>query len=156
MIHARNSMPASPFCPWMPPRLITSSTAFIKATPSELPVLRDALKPIRSTLTPKLWTVLESAKPGDAALLPAASALAATIPTTRVGAVVGKVLRRWSSVNPVYLGLLARSPRPVRGKLTAPLATIFRDKRRPETEHTLATNILADYASDDPTSWPIS
>ena len=40
--------------------------------------------------------------------------------------------------------------RPVRGKLTAPLATIFRDKDRPETEHTLATNILADYASDDP------
>ena len=38
----------------------------IKATPSELPVLRDALKTHRSTLTPKLWTVLESAKPGDA------------------------------------------------------------------------------------------
>ena len=39
----------------------------------------------------------------------------------------------------------------MRDKLTAPLAAIFRDKHRPETEHTLATNILADYASDDPT-----
>ena len=29
-------------------------------------------------------------------------------------------------------------------------ATIFRDNERPETEHALATNILADYASDDP------
>ena len=38
----------------------------LAATPSELPVLRDALKTHRSTLTPKLWTVLESAKPGDA------------------------------------------------------------------------------------------
>ena len=42
----------------------------MKATPRELPVLRDALKSQRGTLTPKLWTVLESAKPGDASLLP--------------------------------------------------------------------------------------
>ena len=35
------------------------------------------------------------------------------------------------------------------GQLTSPLVAIFRD-RRPETEHTLATNILTDYASDDP------
>ena len=40
----------------------------LSATPSELPVLRDALKPHRSTLTPKLWTTLETAKPGDANL----------------------------------------------------------------------------------------
>ena len=52
----------------------------LKATPSELPVLRDALKPHRATLIPKLWTVLESAKPGDASLLPAASALASYDP----------------------------------------------------------------------------
>ncbi|MGZ3415668.1 MAG: hypothetical protein ACXVAT_17755, partial [Isosphaeraceae bacterium] len=39
-----------------------------KAVPGELPVLRDALKPHRSTVTSKLWTVLESAKTGDASL----------------------------------------------------------------------------------------
>jgi hypothetical protein len=39
-----------------------------KATHNELPVLRDALKAHRSSLTPKLWTVLESAKPGDVSL----------------------------------------------------------------------------------------
>jgi len=38
----------------------------------------------------------------------------------------------------------------VRASLTAPLATVFRDKKRPETERTLATSILADYTSDDP------
>ena len=54
------------------------------------------------------------------------------------------------SVNPVFLGPWLDALRPVRGKLTTPLAAIFRDKTRPETEHTLATNILADYASDDP------
>ncbi len=66
MISGNICMPASPFSPSMPPRLITSSDRLLEATPSELPVLRDALKAHRSTLTPKLWTVLESAKPGDA------------------------------------------------------------------------------------------
>ena len=74
------SMPALPSSPSMPPRLITSSTVFLLPIPDELPVLRDALKPHRATLTPKLWTVLESAKPGDASLLPAASALASYDP----------------------------------------------------------------------------
>ena len=123
----------------------------LTATPSELPVLRDALKPHRSTLTPKLWTVLESAKPGDASLLPAASALASYDPdNARWEAVGGKVAQALVSVNSVFLGPWLEALRPVRGKLTAPLATIFQDKSRSETEHTLATNILADYASDDP------
>ena len=52
----------------------------LPATENELPVLRDALKTHQSTLTPKLWTTLESAKPGDASLLPAASALASLLP----------------------------------------------------------------------------
>ena len=52
----------------------------LSATENELPVLRDALKTHQSTLTPKLWTVLESAKPDDAGLLPAASALASYCP----------------------------------------------------------------------------
>ena len=58
--------------------------------------------------------------------------------------------RRWCRSIPVFLGPWIDALRPVRGKLTAPLATIFADKSRSETEHSLATNILADYASDDP------
>ena len=120
------------------------------ATPSELPVLRDALKPQRSTLTPKLWTVLESAKPGDASLLPTASALAIYDPDdARWEAEGGKVAQSLGSVNSVFLGTWLEALRPVRGKLTIPLATIFRDKERTESERTQATNILADYASDD-------
>jgi formylglycine-generating enzyme required for sulfatase activity/tetratricopeptide (TPR) repeat protein len=38
----------------------------------------------------------------------------------------------------------------MRSKLTAPIATIFQDKSRSETVHSLATDILTDYASDDP------
>ncbi len=114
-------------------------------------MLRDALKPHRSTLTPKLWTVLESAKPGDASLLPSASALASYDPDdAKWEAVGGKVAQALVSVNAVVLGPWIEALRPVRGKLTAPLATIFQDKSRPESEHSLATNILTDYASDDP------
>jgi len=47
------------------------------------------------------------------------------------------------SVNPVFLGSWLDALRPVRTKLTAPLVAIFQDKTRPETVHTLATNILA-------------
>ena len=70
--------------------------------------------------------------------------------TLRWEAVGGKVAQALVSVNPVFLGSWLEALRPVRGKLTPPLAAIFRDKSRPETEHTLATNILTDYASDDP------
>ncbi len=144
-------MPASPSSRSMPLRLTTSSTASQTATPGELPVLRDALKAHRSTLTPKLWTVLESAKPGDDALLPAASALASYAPDDgRWEAVGGKVAQKLVSVNSLLLRTWIEALRPVRGKLTAPLATIFRDKGRPEAVHSLATDILTDYAGDDP------
>ena len=127
-----SSTPASPCCPSMTPRLITSSTA-CSATPSELPVLRDALKPHRSTLTPKLWTVLESAKPGDASLLPAAGALALYDPDDAKWDGSGR--QGGSGIGdgqfPVYLGPWLEALRPVRGKLTAPLATIFQDKPAP-------------------------
>ncbi len=123
----------------------------IKATPSEFPVLRDALKTHQTTLKPKLWSVLESAKPDDASLLPSASALAVYDPDKpKWEAVGGKVAQRLVSVNPVFLGSWLDALRPVRRKLTSPLAAIFRDKSVPETEHTMATSILADYASDDP------
>ena len=123
----------------------------IKANPSELPVLRDALKPYKTTLTPKLWTVLESAKPGDASLLPSASSLAQYDPDHAKWEAVGdRVAQALVSVNPVFLGSWLDALRPMRGRLTSPLAAIFKDKSRPETVHSLATNILTDYASDDP------
>ena len=122
----------------------------LDAIPSELPVLRDALKPHGATLAPKLWSVLDTAKPGDVSLLPAASALADYEDTNpRWEAVGGKVAEALVTVNPVYLGDWLDALRPVRTKLTAPLVRIFRGKNRPE--HTQATSILTDYTSDDPT-----
>jgi serine/threonine protein kinase/formylglycine-generating enzyme required for sulfatase activity/tetratricopeptide (TPR) repeat protein len=121
----------------------------IKATPSEVPVLRDALKTHKSTLTPKLWGMLESATPSDAGLLPVASALASYDPENdKWEAVAGKVAQMLVRVNSIHLGPWLETLRPIHRKLAAPLVSIFRDKR-PESEHTQATNILTDYASDD-------
>ena len=120
------------------------------ASVSELPVLRNALEPYKSTLTPTLWPVLDSAKPGDSKLLPVASALAQYDPeNTRWAEVGGKVSQVMVSVNPADLGQWLEALRAVHGKLTAPLATIFRDNKK-ESERTMATSILADYASDQP------
>ncbi|MBV8316621.1 MAG: hypothetical protein JOZ53_16920 [Planctomycetaceae bacterium] len=96
--------------------------------------------------------MLDSAKPEDASLLPAASALALYDPEdTRWDKVGGKVAQPMVKVNAVYLGTWLDALRPARGELTAPLATIFRDKEHSKTERSLAMNILADYASDQPT-----
>src|SRR5208337_1928970 len=123
----------------------------LSATENQLPVLRDALKTHQSTLTPKLWTVLETAKPGDTGLLPAASALASYSPDdARWESAGGKVAQALVSVNSLLLRPWIEALRPVRGKLTAPLVTIFRDRNRSESDRAQATDILTDYASDDP------
>ena len=122
----------------------------LDATPAELPVIRDALRTHRSTLIPKLWSILDSAKSGEVSVLRAASALADYDTTSPHWEVMGnKVAQALVSVNPVYLGDWLDALRPVRDKLTAALTAIFRDKNRPESERNLATNILTDYASDD-------
>ncbi len=122
-----------------------------KAAPTELPILRDALKTQRTDLSPKLWTMLESAKPADASVLPCASALATYDPeNVNWEAVSGKVAQALVSVNSLVLRHWIEALRPVRGKLTAPIAMIFQDKSRTETVRTLARDILTDYASDDP------
>ena len=123
----------------------------IKETPSELRVLRDALQTHRSTLTPKLWTVLESAKPGDAGLLPAASALASYDPdNAKWQAVGGKVAQALVSVNSIYLGDWLKYLSDVSSKLKPLLAKIFRSKQISEPERTQVADILTAYASDDP------
>ena len=65
-------------------------------------------------------------------------------------AVGGKVAQALVSVNAIHLGPWIEALRPVRRKLSAWLVRVFQDKERPDSEHKLATNILTDYASDDP------
>ena len=135
----------------MLPRLIIFNR-LLSATPSELPVLRDALK--TTTVRPDAEALVSSRlrQAGRCEPAPGSECPGGYDPDSpRWESVGGKVAQALVTVNPLYLGLWLNALRPVRGKLNAPLAAIFRDKKRPETEQrTLATNILADYASDDP------
>jgi formylglycine-generating enzyme required for sulfatase activity len=120
-------------------------------SPSEVLVLRDALMPHQSALTPKLWSVLDSAKPGDAGLLPTAAALALYDPASaRWDDRDGKVAEALVTANSLVLGSWLEALRPVRGKLTTPLAQTFRDTQRPEDIRSKATDILAEYTQDGP------
>jgi formylglycine-generating enzyme required for sulfatase activity len=123
----------------------------LTAGPDEVSVIRQFLEPHRKTLTPKLWEAVAKARPADDLILPAASALALFDPDSPSWAGSGaKVAGALVRVNPIHLGGWLKALRPVRTRLTVLLAAIFRDRQRPETERTLATTILADYASDDP------
>jgi formylglycine-generating enzyme required for sulfatase activity len=123
----------------------------IAAPPADLRVLLDLLDKHKARLVPRLWLELEKANPGDPSLLASASALARYDPESpRWSDLDAKVAGALVSLNPILLGAWLEALRPVRGKLTASLDAIFRDKSRPEGEHDLATSILADYAADDP------
>ena len=123
----------------------------LKASPTELSVIRDALKQYQERLVERLWSVLEQPK-DEGQYLQAASALALYDQSNpRWQNVGGKVAQAMVKVNVVYLRDWLDALHPARGELTAPLATIFRDKKHPETERSLAMNILADYASNQPT-----
>ena len=122
----------------------------LEAAPTELPVIRDALKPYRERLVDRLWNVLEQSEE-DGQYLQAASALALYDPAnSRWQTVGGKVAGAMVTVNAVHLGFWLDALRPARDNLAAPLATIFRGRERPQTERSLAFNILEDYASDQP------
>jgi eukaryotic-like serine/threonine-protein kinase len=100
----------------------------LKATPSELPVLRDALRAHRAALAPKLWSVLDSAQPGDVSMLPAASALADyDAASLRWESVGGKLAQALIRVNPVFLGAWLDALRPARTPITTSFGAIFRE-----------------------------
>ena len=120
------------------------------AGPAELLVLRDALRPFRERLIGRLWNVLEQSD-DKSQYVQAGSALALYAPANPLWQTVGgKVAGAMVTVNAVHLGFWLDALRPARDKLTAPLATIFRDRERPETERSLAFGVLEDYASDQP------
>jgi len=123
------------------------------ADPVEMTVLRDSLQPYQSKVVDRLWRELRDANPGDPVLrnriLPVAGLLAQFDPRnvswTEVGEkVAGTVVTAEIADVTGWLDALWN----VRGELTAPLARIFRDKSRPDLEHTVARTLLARYAED--------
>jgi formylglycine-generating enzyme required for sulfatase activity len=125
----------------------------LDATPKEVPVLCRALDKHSAGLLERLWTVVETPDRGrESQRLRAAAALAMYDPqsdrwTTNGALVVRDLVRE----NSVFLGDWSNALRPVKNRLIPELSDIFRDQQ-PEraAERSLATNLLADYAADQP------
>jgi serine/threonine protein kinase/formylglycine-generating enzyme required for sulfatase activity len=125
----------------------------LDAEPREVPVIRDALAAHKDDLLEKLWAAVEKLEIGKyPQQLRAGAALAKYDPESgRWAKCSPLVVNNLVLENPVYLGQWSEAFRPVNKSLLVPLADIFRD-RSPEraSERTLATNLLADYAADQP------
>ena len=124
----------------------------LDAKPGEVAVIRDALFPHKDQLVGELWTVVESPqKDKESQRLRAAAALANYDPESEKWAKVQEAVGNDLVVVPaVYLSVWMEALRPVRAKLRPQLSVVYRNKSRRETERSLATDILAEYAADDP------
>jgi formylglycine-generating enzyme required for sulfatase activity len=124
----------------------------LEAEPSEVLVLQDALAPHKQDLLDKLWAVAERPGQGkESQRLRAACALAKYDPDSqRWVKVQDQVANDLVAVPVVFSSIWIESLRDVRGKLQGPLAVIFKNGKRRETERSLATDMLADYVADQP------
>jgi serine/threonine protein kinase/formylglycine-generating enzyme required for sulfatase activity len=124
----------------------------LDAAPNEVPVIRDALAPHKEEWVDKLWAVAEAPEKGkESQRLRAAAALAKYDPESEKWDKSSKaVVDQLVAENPVFLGLWMDSFRPIKGKLLESLKSIYGNPSGRESERTLATNILADYAADQP------
>src|SRR5216683_3165334 len=119
----------------------------LDAEPHEVPIIREGLLPHKEGLLDKLWATVEQGQ--EQQRLRAACALAAYDPDgSRWARVQDQVTHDLVGVPVVYLAGWIDAFRPVRAHLLAPLAVVFRDANRRETERSLATYFLADYAAD--------
>jgi formylglycine-generating enzyme required for sulfatase activity len=125
----------------------------LDAEPHEVPVIRNALAPHKDALLDKLWAVVETpAKDKESQRLRAAAALAKYDPQSEKWTKANTlVVNDLVLENAVFLGQWSEAFRPVKGRLVSPLSVIFRDHQPERTaERKLATNLLADYAADQP------
>jgi formylglycine-generating enzyme required for sulfatase activity len=124
----------------------------LDATPNEVPVIRDFLAPHKDSLLDKLWAVAEAPEKGkESQRLRSAAAMSMYDPEgERWDKVREAVANELVTVPAVYLALWMDSLRPVRGKLLPALSKVYRDAKRRDVERSLATDILADYAADEP------
>ena len=124
----------------------------LDAEPHEVPVILDALAAHQSELANKLWAVVEKPEKGkESQRLRGAAALAKYYPEGEKWAKVqDRVANDLLGVPTAHLPSWMESFRPVRQKLQAPLAVVYRDGKSRETERSRAADILADYVGDEP------
>jgi serine/threonine protein kinase/formylglycine-generating enzyme required for sulfatase activity len=122
------------------------------AEPHEVPVIRDALAPRKDGLLDPLWAVVEAPDKGkQPQRLRAAAALAKYDPGSEKWATAQEAVGNdLVGVPAVYSSSWVSLLRPVRTRLLPQLSVVYGDRKRRETERSLATDILADYAADQP------
>jgi serine/threonine protein kinase/formylglycine-generating enzyme required for sulfatase activity len=131
----------------------------LKAGPTELAVIRDALLPQHEALRERLRGVLEDGQSDADQRFRAACALA-----DYAGTEDDASRKRWEAVSPLVadrlLAAVQQNPsdytpllktlNPVRGRLAGPLSKVFRSSERAEADRSWATSILGEYAADRP------
>jgi serine/threonine protein kinase/formylglycine-generating enzyme required for sulfatase activity/energy-coupling factor transporter ATP-binding protein EcfA2 len=125
----------------------------LAAEPDEVAVIRDALASHQGELLERLWSVVETPEkgPGHERLRAAAALVEYDPRNPRWDKAGGPIVKELVSVNPIFLGSWSEEFRPVKARLLGPLADVYREQQPDRTaERTLATNLLADYAADQP------
>jgi formylglycine-generating enzyme required for sulfatase activity len=130
----------------------------LKAGPSELPVIREALRGHKDALTGRLWAVLEDAADKGQRFRAACALADYDVSEDKANR------QRWLAVapsvadwlllsvqqNPSHYSVLRQTLFPLRQRLVDPLSTVFRASQRPDSDRAWASSILADYAADQP------
>ncbi|MEW4527644.1 SUMF1/EgtB/PvdO family nonheme iron enzyme [Maioricimonas sp. JC845] len=124
----------------------------LTVAPHALPVVQDALAPYADQLVPQLWDVLDADDPeGLSRQLRAAATLASYDPDgERWSSAADKVAGMLVSVPAVHLSMWMEGLRPARRHLQPALARIYRDPEGEDIARSMATDILVDFASDQP------
>jgi serine/threonine protein kinase/formylglycine-generating enzyme required for sulfatase activity len=132
-------------------------TQLLKAGPTELPLIREALRGHKDTLAGRLWAVLENEAADNGQRFRAACVLADydvsedEANRNRWQGVLPMVAD-WMLVsvqqNPSHYTPLRQTLAPLRQRLVGPLKAVFRSGQRPDSDRSWAGSILADYAAD--------
>jgi serine/threonine protein kinase/formylglycine-generating enzyme required for sulfatase activity len=122
----------------------------LDAEVDDFPVIRNTLAPYKDELVESFWTIAQQQAGGrQGQRLRAACALASYEPDSQRWDDIGKqVTNDLVSVPAVNLRAWMELLRPVHQKLLVPLAAVFRDSTSRETERSLASEILADFATN--------
>jgi eukaryotic-like serine/threonine-protein kinase len=120
-------------------------------SPSQFPVVRDALLPYMDSVVEPLWNVALEPKRKTRERFQAACALATYTPDDE----------QWSQINTFVAGHLVTQEasalvawrealRPAKGQFIRSLAVIYRDPKQKEQARSFAAETLADYGGDQP------
>jgi formylglycine-generating enzyme required for sulfatase activity len=125
----------------------------LSAQPREVAVIAEALESRKKELIDPLWRVVDQPEPGrESQRLRAACALARYDSSSlRWNNTSAPVVSQLVEVDPASLSDWMAGLRPVRRQLVGPLTAVFHDRGPDQVaERSLATSMLADFASDQP------